>query len=813
MELDEIGEEITNIPNIRKDYAVTDKADGYRKLLYITNEGLIYLISTNMQFAFTGLKTLNKENFNSLLDGEYIKIDKFGKQVSMFFAFDIYFINNNDVRHLPFYKTEEINKSNENVRYKLMRKYIVNLNPIPKELSLSCKMKIESKLFLFSEPNNQQSIFDISKEMLNLINDKDSYQYNRDGMIYTPMSLGVGQNNMDDKIMNTKIAWTHSLKWKPPQYNSIDFYVTIKKGEHNNDLITTEINDSDNVISYKTLILRCGFNEDTDGYLDPYQDMINGNLVNKSFNKNNYKPYPFIPISPTDLNAQFCNILIKDHLTDNILKTEDGDNIEENTIVEFKYKINNPPLWRWVPIRVRYDKTYKLKHGEKEYGNSFKTANSIWKSIHFPITEEMISTGGDTIPKIFDDQNESYYNRKVKTIDTQSLRDFHNLYIKSSLIVGVSNVLPFKSNLIDFAVGRAGDIPKWINGKFGFVFGIDIDENNIKNRRDGACARYLNNKKQNKSYLPLAFFIVGDVTLPIKENNEIRSKESWSAYNDINDKKYAQIIFGNESVSIKDPILGNGILKLNNKGKDGFHLGSCQFALHYFFESKEKIHGFLQNATGCIVKDGYFIATCFDGKTVFDLLNEKEIEFEKTFTVRKDNKKIFEITRMYNETGFPDDNLSIGYAIDIYQESINNTLREYLVNANYFIKLMEDYGFILCPKEDLINMNWITNNATGMFSELFIEMQKLNKINSTKVKSEYKNAIYLSPEEKQISFLNRYYIFKKIRDVSINDIHKLHFGLDTVKHTTSVIEVKKTILRRLTGVKKYTIDAKKVDFI
>lgn len=814
MELDEMGEETSGIPNIRKNYAVTDKADGERKLLFIKKNGYIYLISTNMQISFTGLITNNKELFNSILDGEYIKKDKFGKITSMFFAFDIYFINNEDIRHLPFYEYFiDIKESKENnrVRYKMLSNFVTNLNPISKENNILCNMKINVKLFLFSEPNNYESIFQKSKEMLAIVNNKDSYEYNRDGMIYTPIHLGVGQNNINDPILNRKVAWSRSLKWKPPEYNTIDFYVTIKKGEHNNDLITTEYNETDNIITYKTLILRCGFNEDTDGYINPYQDMIDGRILYKSDRNNNYKPYPFIPITPIDMNAQYANISIDDNLINPKLITEDGDSFEEHTIVEFRYDIEKPPLWRWIPIRVRYDKTYKLKHGEKEYGNSFKTANSIWKSIHFPITEEMISTGGDTIPKILDDQIDSYYNRKAKTLDTKPLRDFHNLFVKTNLILSVSNILSNKSNLIDFAVGKAGDIPKWIKGGFGFVLGIDIDENNIKNRRDGACARYLNNKKDKIYNLPLAFFLVGDVTLPIKGNNDIKGNVSWDCFPDINDRKIAQVIFGDEKISIKDSSLGQGVLKLHNRAKGGFSCGSCQFALHYFFESKEKIHGFLQNVTENIVKDGYFIATCYDGKTVFDFLNENNINFQDSFVLRKDNKRIFEITRMYHETGFPDNELSIGYGIDIYQESINNTIREYLVNANYLIKLMEEYGFILCPSDDLNKMNWVTDSSTGMFSELFKVMNKINNINPIKINTEYKNAIYLSPEEKIISFLNRYYIFKKVRDVNVTEIHKLY--LNTIPKINKEPVIDKPILRRLPNVKKFTIETKKADFI
>ena len=68
-----------NIPNIRNNYTVTDKADGDRKLLYVSEDGKLYLIDTNMKVNFTGAKTSEKKLFNSLLDGEHILYDKNGK--------------------------------------------------------------------------------------------------------------------------------------------------------------------------------------------------------------------------------------------------------------------------------------------------------------------------------------------------------------------------------------------------------------------------------------------------------------------------------------------------------------------------------------------------------------------------------------------------------------------------------------------------------------------------------------------------------------------------------------------------------------
>ena len=49
------------------------------------------------------------------------------------------------------------------------------------------------------------------------------FDYETDGLIFTPSNLGVGVSNKGDKPANKKVTWTHSFKWKPPKYNTIDF--------------------------------------------------------------------------------------------------------------------------------------------------------------------------------------------------------------------------------------------------------------------------------------------------------------------------------------------------------------------------------------------------------------------------------------------------------------------------------------------------------------------------------------------------------------------------------------------------------------
>ena len=61
--------ETCTVPNVRNNYTVTYKADGARKLLFVSPSGRIYLIDTNMHVQFTGAQSCNEKLFNTLLDG------------------------------------------------------------------------------------------------------------------------------------------------------------------------------------------------------------------------------------------------------------------------------------------------------------------------------------------------------------------------------------------------------------------------------------------------------------------------------------------------------------------------------------------------------------------------------------------------------------------------------------------------------------------------------------------------------------------------------------------------------------------------
>jgi hypothetical protein len=781
-----------NVPNIRENFVVTEKADGERHLMFISDDGKIYLINTNMNIIFTGAVTKEKKIMNSLLDGELIYHNKNGVFINLYASFDIYYLNGRDVRAMQFVPSSsgvegesEKNDKDRDYRYLILMKTIELLQPKSVVNSdYSAPMRFEFKKFypftnLLSQQQKKQtatdtmSIFEACNIIMQKIND-GLFEYTTDGLIFTHTSFGVGSNKIGRAGKLSKVTWEYSFKWKPPQYNTIDFLVTTKKGKNGEDLVTPIFEDGTNMSSlnqltqYKTLVLRCGFDEKVHGYLNPCQDVIDDNLPdferqgNNQGNQGNqdnisgYKPVQFYPSNPYDPMAGLCNIMLKKDDTGNEqMFSEENEVFEDNTIVEFRYDLSREGQWRWVPLRVRYDKTSEFRRGIKNYGNAYHVANSNWYSIHNPISEEMISTGQDIPDEIVGD-DDIYYNRVGinSNNQTKAMRDFHNLFVKKILIKSVANR---GDTLIDFACGKGGDFSKWINAQLSFVFGIDISKDNLENKMDGACARYLNYRKKFKQ-IPHALFVNGNSGLNIKNGSAM-----------LNDKaiQVTKAVFGEGTKD--ESKLGKGVVRQFGKGENGFSISSCQFALHYFFKDKDTLLNFLKNVAETTALNGYFIGTCYDGKLIFDLLKNVEKGNGIQINDGENKVKIWEIKKDYSDEKFPDDSNCIGYKIDVFQESINQLISEYLVNFDYLNRLMENFGFKIISREEAKQLGLPEGN--GLFSELYmimLEEMKRNKYNG--MGSEYGEAKDMTAYEKKISFLNRYFVYKKIRHVNTNKV-------------------------------------------
>ena len=252
------------------------------------------------------------------------------------------------------------------------------LNAIVKKLkfnqivSSSNNLKVTVKQFYKGE--------NILNDCASIFKTIDELDYETDGLIFTPTNYGVGVEDIEDEPINKKKTWLRSFKWKPPEFNTIDFFVTTKKDVSGVDDIKNIFEDgismtSQNIKEYKTLVLRVGYDENKHGFINPCSDLQEGNFpkYNQYNDVNKYKPMPFIPTRYTpNFPIYECRLVLDTSGTTKQMLTENGDEIiEDNTIVEFRYDPTRDKYYQWIPIRVRYDKTAEFRKGLKNYGNAF----------------------------------------------------------------------------------------------------------------------------------------------------------------------------------------------------------------------------------------------------------------------------------------------------------------------------------------------------------------------------------------------------------------------------------------------------------
>ena len=182
------------------------------------------------------------------------------------------------------------------------------------------------------------------------------------------------------------------------------------------------------------------------------------------------------------------------------------------------------------------------------------------------------------------------------------------------------------------------------------------------------------------------------------------------------------------------------------------------------FEDQQTLQNFLRNVSETTKVGGYFIGTSYDGHILYDkLLTKKKGE---SIVIVENDIKLWEVTKKYDRDDYKDESSCVGYAIDVYQDSINKMAREYLVNYKYLTRILENYGFVLAPIEEINKKNLPSN--TGLFSDLFKNLQ--NNIKKNKDIGKYGDAANMTIGEKNISYLNRYFIYKKIRNVNAKEV-------------------------------------------
>jgi hypothetical protein len=576
--------------------------------------------------------------------------------------------------------------------------------------------------------------------------------YNTDGLIIT-------SNNqpLPDKPGG---RFDYQFKWKPAKDSTIDFLINFEKDPAlpTLDKVTTTIHPgSESTIQYKTMRLFVGSDKNP-AFDNPRSTILLQQPIPKTKDEGGkYKPALFNPMDFPDTMANSCNVAIEtDPETgeDYVITEDTREPIQDRSIVEMRFDMSREPGWRWVPVRIRHDKTERLQRAAQKPGptnysrtlNSEAVANDVWSSIHNPVTEYMIRTGAEepseeeakTLIRLSEsDVAKKYYERtasKENIAVVRGMLDFHNKYIKNDILLKKA-MAGGNKNVLDLACGKGGDLYKWHFNRARYVVGIDTAGDNITDPSNGAYARYMEAVIEfGLNRVPRMAFVIGNSSKDIVNGEAGATPE---------ERDILRSIFGKYEPEGPVPKYIENVMA--GSFRAGADVASCMFALHYFFENKETLDGFMKNLSETVKVGGYFIGACFDGNRVFNLL--KSVDKGRSKVGKEGDVPIWTLTKDYDVTELTNEDDSLGLGVNVEFISIGAPHKEYLVPFDLLKRRLDEIGFDLLDDKELKEIGLV--HSTNTFDVSFAMAESAGKK-------------YIMPDSvKQFSFLNRWFIFKR----------------------------------------------------
>ena len=187
----------------------------------------------------------------------------------------------------------------------------------------------------------------------------------------------------------------------------------------------------------------------------------------------------------------------------------------------------------------------------------------------------------EQLPVDYYDSKEAKKMEERETTETYNHRVFNN-WVKSVLIDKYTNLVKdtyekdwdekLKLSVLDIACGKGGDLRKWDLAGTRNYFGVDIAYKAIQDAQS---------RKMQSFRRFCTTFIQQDAGCPTEE-----------FFADIQENMYFDVV-------------------------------SIQFAMHYMFESEEKVRNFLQNVASRLNNGGYFICSHPDSNVIVKKLRER----------------------------------------------------------------------------------------------------------------------------------------------------------------------------------------------
>jgi hypothetical protein len=655
---DNLFDKITD-PNIIIDYAVCQKIDGERALLYVDKKGECYLITRSNEHKMSKMgMNLGQRYSNSLFDGEYLEFDMDGEVINKIVLFDCYVISGKVLIDTVFGD----DKSGEGSRYyhlKMLETYYLgDNNDIHVMNGLT---KYEFKLgfihYLFGEKSskkqkNHQLIFQHSSTLLNKMNIKYGgtleeghlFSYPTDGLIFMPINKPLYNFQICDKsgnnramICNRKVS--SYFKWKPREKLTIDFRINFVKTSKKERVIHYE-----NGVKYAEVVLKCR-NYDSFVYNKSGKQNVSSNISSYLINENRnlYKEAEeinFIAVQPFQgirlVSGSIHNTLYTAYLkinSDGNVYCMNGDIIYDGDVVEMAYSVNTELLKedifkKWIPERVRNGKV----------PNALNTAIDIWKLIHYNLSKDNIMNG--LTIKDMNDISSSYNLQLSNKTELQTFIDHSKKYLLDKFLTGMTQprIADFGCNNMDYFLKLAVHNPS-------LILGLDNNTDALNNKKNGAGSlllKFANVSSKVRKVLERTMLLDVDLTKSLNTGEAGNHSILSSYYLDILYGRYKPDLTENSKLSI-----------LFNQADSGFNIITAFNVLEEINPLNESLDIFLENVSNNLREQGYFIALMLDGQKIESLFESSSklniISGENmTWILEKEDEQSTEFNIYYN---------------------------------------------------------------------------------------------------------------------------------------------------------------------
>ena len=161
-------------------------------------------------------------------------------------------------------------------------------------------------------------------------------------------------------------------------------------------------------------------------------------------------------------------------------------------------------------------------------------------------------------------------------------------------------------------------------------------------------------------------------------------------------------------------------------------------------DTEDTLDAFLRNVSENLLDQGYFIGTCFDGRTILE-----EMGRHPEITGEIDGQTVYVIRKALKEPGAYK-NITVGNKINVYNETFGSMMTENLVNISYLKEKAKEHSL------KLIEFKSFTEEPGNLLSQYEV---------SSKKSREYTRQIRQSEAMMTWAKFSSYFMFQKVRKV------------------------------------------------